>query len=143
MEDNEVLPSELSALDTYIQKEFNLSPAEHYRLQQKEALSIHTGQTGSADAIKKLIKTLTESGRKTIAKFIISIAKADGIIKHDELKSLQKCFKQLGLSEEDLNSSLSELADNTAENIIIEKVSHQKKKGLALRHALTILLPLN
>ena len=129
LEDNEVLPSELSALDTYIQKEFNLSPAEHCRLQQREALSIHTGQTGSADAIKKLIKTLTESGRKTIAKFIISIAKADGIIKHDELKSLQKCFKQLGLSEEDLNSSLSELADNTAENIIIEKVSHQKEKG--------------
>lgn len=128
LEDSEVLPSELSALDTYIQKEFNVSPAEHYRLQQHETLILHTKQISGTDTIKKLIKVLTDSSRKNIAKFILSIAKADGIIKYDELKSLQKLFKQLGFSEQDLNASLAELVQNSAE-IVIEKES--TKKGSA------------
>lgn len=128
LEDGEVLPVEISSLNAYIQKEFALSAAEQYRLLQQEALTLHTKQISSADTIKKLIKRSTESGRKTIAQFIIAIAKADGIIKHEEYKSLQKIFKQLGFTEEELNTNLSELAAGT-ENIIIEKENTAKGKG--------------
>src|SRR5699024_10764066 len=64
-----------------------------------------------------------------VSKFIISVAKVDGIIKDSKLKILQKIFKQLGLSEDYLNSSLSELINNTEEVVIVEKGTGTQRKG--------------
>lgn len=128
-EDNEILPVEISSLNTYIQKEFALTPAEQYRLQQHEVLTLHTKNVGSTNTIKKLINMSADTGRKAIAKFILSIAKADGIIKNEEFKALQKLFKQLGFSEADFNASLTELTRNAAKSIIIEKETPKKGKA--------------
>lgn len=128
LEDSEVLPEELSALNSYIQKEFSLSHAEQYHLQQHQALILHTKKISSTETIKRLIKTSDETARKNIAKFILSLAKADGIIKNDEYKALQKLFQQLGLSEEEFSTNLAELTQNPAEHIIIERES-KKDKG--------------
>lgn len=54
---------------------------------------------------------------------------ADGIVKDSELKILQKIFKQLGLSEDYLNSALSELINKADDVVIVEKGTSTKKKG--------------
>ena len=92
-------------------------------------LIVHTKEINTNDTIKKLIKMLNDSSKETVSKFIISVAKVDGIIKDSELKILQKIFKQLGLSEDYLNSSLSELINNTEEVVIVEKGPGQREKG--------------
>ena len=92
-------------------------------------LIVHTKEINTNDTIKKLIKMLNESSKETVSKFIISVAKVDGIIKDSELKILQKIFKQLGLSEDYLNSSLSELINNTEEVVIVEKGTGTQRKG--------------
>ena len=129
LEDNELLPIEISYIENYIKKEFNLSPSERYRLQMRGELLVHTKEINTNETIKKLIKILDDSGKETIAKYIISVAIADGIVKDSELKILQKIFRQLGLSEDYLNSTLSDLINSADDVVIVEKGTSTKKKG--------------
>ena len=129
LEDNELLQVEITYIENYIKKEFNLSPSERYRLQMRGDLLVHTKEINTSETIKKLIKMLDDSGRETIAQYIISVAMADGIVKDSELKILQKIFKQLEFSEDYLNSTLSELINNSDEVVTVEKGTSVKKKG--------------
>lgn len=92
-------------------------------------LLVHTKEINTNDTIKKLIKMLEDSEKETIAKYMISVAMADGIVKDSELKILQKIFKQLDLSEDYLNSTLSELINSADDVVVVEKGVATKKKG--------------
>lgn len=127
--DKELLQIEIAHIENYIKKEFSLSTSERYRLQMRGELLVHTKEINTSETIKKLIKILDDSGRETIAKYIISVAIADGIVKDSELKILQKVFKQLCLSEDYLNSTLSELINKADDVVIVEKGTSTKKKG--------------
>ncbi len=127
--DKELLQIEIAHIENYIKKEFSLSTSERYRLQMRGELLVHTKEINTSETIKKLIKILDDSGRETIAKYIISVAIADGIVKDSELKILQKIFKQLGLSEDYLNSALSELINKADDVVVVEKGRSTKKKG--------------
>lgn len=129
LEDNELLQVEIAYIDNYIKKEFNLSPSERYRLQMRGELLVNTKEINTSETIKKLIKMLDDTGKETIAKYIISVAMADGIVKDSELKILQKIFKQLDFSEDYLNSTLSELINSANEVVVVEKGTETKKKG--------------
>ena len=113
LEDNELLQVEIAYIENYIKKEFNLSPSERYRLQMRGELLVHTKAINTSETIKKLIKMLDDTGKETIAKYIISVAMADGIVKDSELKILQKIFKQLDFSDDYLNSILLNVGFST------------------------------
>ena len=127
--DNELLQIEIAHIEYYIKKEFSLSASERYRLQMRGELLVHTKEINTSETIKKLIKMLVDSGKETIAKYIISVAIADGIVKDSELKILQKIFKQLDFSEDYLNSILSDLINSADDVVIVEKGTSTKKKG--------------
>ena len=129
LEDKELLQVEIAYIENYIKKEFNLSPSERYRLQMRGELLVHTKAINTSETIKKLIKMLDDTGKETIAKYIISVAMADGIVKDSELKILQKIFKQLDFSDDYLNSTLSELINSNDEVVTVEKGTSIKKKG--------------
>lgn len=129
LEDNELLQVEIAYIENYIKKEFNLSPSEKYRLQMRGELLVHTKEINTSETIKKLIKMLDDAGKETIAKYIISVAMADGIVKDSELKILKKIFKQLDFSEDYLNLTLSELINSTDDVVVVEKGTAIKKKG--------------
>ena len=129
LEDNELLQVEIAYIENYIKKEFNLSPSERYRLQMRGELLVHTKAINTSETIKKLIKMLDDTGKETIAKYIISVAMADGIVKDSELKILQKIFKQLDFSDDYLNSILSELINSNDDVVTVEKGTSIKKKG--------------
>ena len=129
LEDKELLQVEIAYIENYIKKEFNLSPSERYRLQMRGELLIHTKEINTSETVKKLIKMLDDTGKEIIAKYIISVAIADGIVKESELKILQKIFKQLDFSEDYLNLTLSELVNGAEEVVVIEKGTETKKKG--------------
>ena len=129
LEDKELLQVEIAYIENYIKKEFNLSPSERYRLQMRGELLVHTKAINTSETIKKLIKMLDDTGKETIAKYIISVAMADGIVKDSELKILQKIFKQLDFSDDYLNSTLSELINSNDDVVTVEKGTSIKKKG--------------
>ena len=129
LEDNELLQVEIAYIENYIKKEFNLSPSERYRLHMRGELLAHTKKINTSETIKKLIKMSDDKDREIIAKYIISVAMADGIIKDCELMILQKIFKQLDFSEDYLNTILSELINSNDEVVVIEKGTSTKKKG--------------
>ena len=129
LEDKELLQVEIAYIENYIKKEFNLSPSERYRLQMRGELLVHTKAINTSETVKKLIKMLDDTGKETIAKYIISVAMADGIVKDSELKILQKIFKQLDFSDDYLNSTLSELINSNDDVVTVEKGTFIKKKG--------------
>jgi len=98
-------------------------------LQMRGELLVHTKAINTSETIKKLIKMLDDTGKETIAKYIISVAMADGIVKDSELKILQKIFKQLDFSDDYLNSTLSELINSNDDVVTVEKGTFIKKKG--------------
>ncbi len=129
LEDKELLQVEIAYIENYIKKEFNLSPSERYRLQMRGELLVHTKAINTSETVKKLIKMLDDTGKETIAKYIISVAMADGIVKDSELKILQKIFKQLDFSDDYLNSTLSELINSNDDVVTVEKGTSIMKKG--------------
>ena len=129
LEDKELLQVEIAYIENYIKKEFNLSSSERYRLQMRGELLVHTKAINTSETIKKLIKMLDDTGKETIAKYIISVAMADGIVKDSELKILQKIFKQLDFSDDYLNSILSELINSNDDVVTVEKGTSIMKKG--------------
>lgn len=129
LEDNELLQVEIAYIENYIKKEFSLSLSERYRLQMRGELIVHTKEINTNETVKKLIKMLDDSGKETIAKYIISVAMADGVVKDSELKILQKIFKQLDFSEDYLNSTLTELINSTDNVVVVEKGTTTKKQG--------------
>ena len=129
LEDNELLQIEIAYIENYIKKEFDLSSYERYRLQMHGELLVHTKEINTNETIKKLIKMLDDNGKETIAKYIISVAMADGIVKDSELKILQKIFKQLEFSQDYLDSTLSELINGADNVVLVEKGTSTKKKG--------------
>lgn len=129
LEDKELLSIEIEYIDNFIKKEFYLTIQDRIRLNKRGELIVSTKQINSNETIKKLINKLDQSNRDNITRFLIGVAMADGVVKNSELKILQKIFRQLGLSEDYLNSTLSELINKADDVVIVEKGTSTKKKG--------------
>lgn len=129
LEDRELLQVEIAYIENYIKNEFHLSQSEIYRLQMRGELLINTQTVNTNETIKKLIKMVNSNSKENIAKFMISVAVTDGLVKDSEIKILQKIFKQLELTEDYLNLTLSELIKSEDEVVIIENGHSAKRKG--------------
>ena len=130
LEDKELLLIEIAYIKNYVEKEFHLPPSKMYRLQMRGELIVYTKEINTQETVKKLIKLTDDNGREAIAKYLISVAMADGIVKDSELRILQKIFKQLDFSEDYLNSTLSKLVDDSVDKVVvIKKAETTVKKG--------------
>jgi tellurite resistance protein len=129
LEDNELLPVEVDYINKFITKAFNLKEEDKIRLKKRSELIIHNKDINTNELIKNLISKLDAAGIDTVGKFLVAVAAADGIIKYSELKILQKIFKQLNLSEERLNLTISELISDSEDIVIVEKGTGVTKKG--------------
>lgn len=125
LEDAELLQIETHSIDNYIKNNFNLSPAEQYRLQMRGELIAHTKKIPADNTIKRLIKTTNSNINETIIQFVLAIASSDGIIKEKEFRLLQKIAKQLTVSEEQLKTILTQFLDTAKTPVVFEQENSQ------------------
>ena len=109
-EDKELLESEIKCIQDYINDTFMLLPADKYRLDIHNEITIKTNDIKQTETIKKLLELVGDEAKNNIAMFLIKVAAADGIIKISELKMLEKVSKELNLPKNFIDNAISNLS---------------------------------
>jgi tellurite resistance protein len=100
--DGSIREQEQTLLENHVAVALNLSDGERLRLDAhlRRALAERPGLGG----VKKRIEALAASQREAIGRFLIGVANADGYISPEEMQSLGKMYRMLGLNQEDVYS---------------------------------------
>lgn len=113
--DGDASAKELLHLSRQIDSWTHLSIAHRKRL--KAYLRLQVSQPTPLATFKKKLEILTDEARRSIAHFLASLAQADGIVAPEEVKLLEKIYKNLGVDTKLLYSDLHVAATpNTAFN---------------------------
>lgn len=113
--DGDASAKELLHLSRQIDSWTHLSIAHRKRL--KAYLRLQISQPTPLAIFKKKLEILTDEARRSIAHFLASLAQADGIVAPEEVKLLEKIYKNLGVDTKLLYSDLHVAATpNTAFN---------------------------
>jgi len=102
--DGDASAAELLHLSRLIDSWSHLSIAHRKRL--KAYLRLQISQPTPLVILKKKLDILTNEARRTIAHFLASLVHADGVVAPEEVKLLEKIYKNLGVDTKLLYSDL-------------------------------------
>ena len=105
--DGEVSESEERHLLEHLEQALELPPVERVRLEAH--LTWLLAEPPGLAGVKKRVEPLGSKQRHHLARFLLTVAGADGRITVEELKLLQKIYPLLGLAPEDVTSDLHAL----------------------------------
>ena len=127
--DGVVSETEELHLERHLESALELSQPERKRLRAYLRWLILSSPGFSS--LKKLLITLDEKSRKSIASFLINVAYSDGIIYPSPIKTLKKIYKLLELDEELIYSDIHSLQTGAAnEPVTIQKGSSDSAEYL-------------
>lgn len=109
--DNDLAASEEATLQNLIQENRELTAIEKDSLMAFLHWCIRTPQ--NASGLKAKLSELNETERSAISRILVSVAHADGTIKSEEIKKLEKLYTTLGLDKEQVFNDIHALASNT------------------------------
>lgn len=115
-------------LENRIEKALHLDAPERLRLAANLAWQIESPT--SFAGVAKRIEPLTEAQRKNIGEFLVTVAGADGVIDPAEIRTLEKIYKQLHLSSEDLHSTIHQYEIGPASEPVLVRPAAVSKDGL-------------
>ncbi|RQO54471.1 hypothetical protein DBR47_22420 [Paucibacter sp. KBW04] len=96
--------SELEHLKSQVKTWVHLSPSHQHRLAAH--LQLLAAAPMSLTSLKKRLETLDVSAKESIASFMAILAQADGTVSPQEVKTLEKVYKILGLDPKKVFSDL-------------------------------------
>ncbi|MBB5789564.1 TerB N-terminal domain-containing protein [Jiangella mangrovi] len=102
--DGHVSPSEQQHLVDHLERALELTAGERLRLQAH--LRWLTAAGVKLTGLSKRVEALSQPQRTSVADLLVTVAAADGAISPEEITSLTKIFKLLGLDPADVHSSL-------------------------------------
>jgi uncharacterized tellurite resistance protein B-like protein len=110
--DGRMNADEYHQLEAQLESALHLSPAEQARLRAHLAwlLAAPPGLAG----LKKRVATLDETQRRSIARYTVAVAGADGHFDPAEVTALTKIYRPLGFTPEDAYSDIHALASASA-----------------------------
>ena len=108
--DGQIDRSEKQHMAAYIDSAFNFPAPERIRLHAHTLYLLENPQ--SMAGIKKRLEGYSKEDKETIASVCVALACADGQIAPDELKTLQKIYKTLGLDESLVYSHVHDTASS-------------------------------
>lgn len=135
--DGSVSVEEQAHLENHVAAALHLSDSERLRLDAhlRWTLAERSGMSG----IKKRIEALTSSQREDIGEFLVSVANADGYISPEEIESLGRMYRLLGLNPQDVYSHAHaaatepvsvEPAEQTASGFALPRRRPEKAQGI-------------
>jgi tellurite resistance protein len=102
--DGIVSKDEHDHLVAHMQSALQLTADEKVRLDAHLQWMVTTGV--KLTGLTKRLEALSTSQRSTIGDFVITVAAADGVVSPDEVKTLMKIYKLLGLEQESVHSRI-------------------------------------
>jgi uncharacterized tellurite resistance protein B-like protein len=128
--DGDFSSAEREHLEKRIEKALHLEEPERIRLAAYLAWQAETPT--SFAGVAKRIEPLSEAQRKNIGEFVVTVAGADGMIDPSEIRMLEKIYKQLGLSTEDLHSTIHQYELGPAKEPVMVRPTVKEKDGLTI-----------
>ena len=114
--DNDLAPAEEATLQSLIQDNPELTAIEKDSLMAFLNWCIRTPQ--SAAGLKARLSEVSETQKSAISHILVSVAHADGEIKPEEIKQLEKLYTTLGLNRGQVTSDIHALAANSGPVIV-------------------------
>ncbi|MDE0805504.1 MAG: TerB N-terminal domain-containing protein [Acidimicrobiales bacterium] len=109
--DGSVSADERQHLAEHLEASLGLDTAECVRLDAH--LAWLTADKPSLAGVKRRLESLDERRRSAIAHFLVDVAAADGVVSPDEITTLTKLYKLLGLDENDVYRVVHALGSDT------------------------------
>ena len=106
--DGTISLDEEQALEAHLEDALHLSGADRTRL--RAYLQWLLVEPPTLNRMKSRLAALEDSDRQLLARFVITIAGADGHVSSDEIKVLNRIYKLLGLDADQLHSDIHEMA---------------------------------
>ena len=106
--DGTISLDEERALEAHLEDALHLSGADRTRL--RAYLQWLLVEPPTLNRMKSRLAALEDSDRQLLARFVITIAGADGHVSSDEIKVLNRIYKLLGLDTDQLHSDIHEMA---------------------------------
>ncbi|QNN21537.1 hypothetical protein HED60_04360 [Planctomycetales bacterium ZRK34] len=129
--DGEIHPDELAVIAQNVEKWFQLNAEERRRLESMQAVLIHDGP--DMKGLQKLATGLKSQQKQAIGKMLIALIAADGIITKEEIRSVRKCYRTLGMSESDVDAALSTLESlKSDEPVTVVQAGGSRRAGEAI-----------
>ena len=118
--DGSATERELETLVTHVQEAFALTVAETARLSALRTLLLRD-KSDALSVPARLQEVLNEKQRAAVARTLVAIAAADGVVTNQELLALRKCYRSLALPIEELDRTLAGLARSSDESLVTVK----------------------
>jgi uncharacterized tellurite resistance protein B-like protein len=111
--DGDVHDAELAAVNAHITETFRLNEEEHRRLDVIRAFALaHPPEQVSA---KRLFRDLAPEQRHAIAKLVLFMVAADGVVTKEELKAVRKTCAALGYAKDEIEGFIRSLQSKADE----------------------------
>ncbi len=105
--DGEFAAAEETVLLEHIEQGLDVTPPERQRLAAR--LQLYRVQPPSLTGLKKRIEGLDRVARKSLGDLLVLVVQADGVVKPDEVRMMEKLWKLLGLKQASLYTRLHDL----------------------------------
>ena len=106
--DGTVTAAEERLLATHLEQALELPRADRSRL--RAHLQWLLEEPPQLNRMRSRIRLLDESDRRLVARFVVSVAAADGSVSSDEIRVLTRIYKLIGLETEQLHRDIHELS---------------------------------
>jgi uncharacterized tellurite resistance protein B-like protein len=110
--EGDVGEAEEALLLQHIEKGLNVTPCERQRLAAR--LQLYRVQPPSLTGLKKRIEELDRVARESLGDFLVLVVQADGVVKPEEVRVLEKLWKLLALEQASLYTRLHGLLTSEA-----------------------------
>jgi len=106
--DEQISDREERRIERHLEEALYLSSSERARL--RAHLERRLNHPPEIEEIRERVHVLSEDDRRPLARFLITVAGADGIIRQEEATLLQKIYRFLDLGEGDFETDLREMS---------------------------------
>lgn len=106
--DDEITEEEERHIEAHLEEALDLSPSERVRLRAHLARRLQHPPT--LRGVRRRAEELTDTQRRRLAKFLVTVAGADGHLDHGEVEVLEKIYDTLLLEPDAVHADLHDLA---------------------------------
>lgn len=135
--DGRVSEEERRLLATHLESSAGMEEAERRRV---EASLVWVGATGlQLTGLKRKLEALPQSQRVTLGRFLVDVAIADGEVSPEEITTLTKLYRLLGLEEANVYSAVHAIEAGDDRPVVVLEGSSERRHPIAgLRPSLDI-----
>ncbi|MFI5380478.1 MAG: TerB N-terminal domain-containing protein [Tepidisphaerales bacterium] len=124
---------ELAVLTQQVETSFELNDTERRRVEALRFLLVKQG--ADLSGLARIAKGLSEPHRQALAKLVLAIVAADGVVTKAELSAIRRTYTALGFDKSAIDRAIDSLAEPDHKAAQPQTAAVTEDKGFKLNHA--------